>query len=180
MNAEDSEAENTQDEIDGACDGVSGKELASVRSLAWGGVGGGGRGWRRGQKEKSVVYLDKLISLFWQLVFQYRSAFFFSLPSYFLRHIRNFRAHTSVCCLLLKELLHMVHSVCKASTPDQVWLDLILGRTSAIILKGWVVRISSFVYWTVLASENVVRPVMTKNYLFSVRCLKGFSASRMN
>jgi len=60
MNSEDREAEDTQDETDGASDGFSGQELASVRSLARR-RGGGGLG---GRKEKSVVYLDKLISLF--------------------------------------------------------------------------------------------------------------------
>ena len=47
-------------QTDGASDGRSGQELASVRSLARSGGGGG----LEGQKEKSVVYLDKLISLF--------------------------------------------------------------------------------------------------------------------
>jgi len=42
MNSEDREAENTQDETDGASDGLSGQELASVRSLARSGGGGGG------------------------------------------------------------------------------------------------------------------------------------------
>jgi hypothetical protein len=48
MNLEDREAENTQDGIDGTCDGVSGQELASVRSLARGleGWGGGAEGKR--------------------------------------------------------------------------------------------------------------------------------------
>lgn len=52
MNSEDREAENTQDDIDGTSDGLSGQELASVRSHAReAGVGDGG--WR-GRRKRAL------------------------------------------------------------------------------------------------------------------------------
>jgi hypothetical protein len=50
MNLEDREAENTLDEIDGTSDGVSGQELASVRSLTQ----GEGGGWWRARRKRAL------------------------------------------------------------------------------------------------------------------------------
>lgn len=111
MNLEDREAENTQDELDGTSDGVSGQELASVRSLARGREGGGGAEGKERclSRQVDLPFSDSLSSST-----EAPSFFFPPVPSYFLRHIRNFRAHTSVFCRLLKEFLHMVYSVCNA------------------------------------------------------------------